>query len=300
LKTLTRDQITYCFSKDLEPRLVVEPSERVVLETHDAATGTLQTPEDLLWEGQPEHCNPATGPIAVSGAEPGDTLAVTIEKIEVGSQGYILVIPRQGTLVGEVAAPLTRIVRLDGNTAIFTDQIRFPIRPMVGVIGVAPERGSISTAHPGVHGGNMDINAVAAGATIYLPVFVKGALLALGDVHAAMGDAEVSGTGIECPATVTIMVDLLKGRHTGRPWIRTEKFLATTGNAADLMDAILIATRDMATQLAERLDISKEDAFMLISATGDVKVGQACNGGIDVTAYVVVPACVLPETGHAG
>ena len=160
---------------------------------------------------------------------------------------------------------------------------------MVGVIGVAPAGEEVHTFYPGAHGGNMDCNLIKENSKVYLPVSVPGALLSIGDVHASMGDGELTGGGIDIGAKVTVEVDLLKGRSWKRPWVETEEVWATCANAPDLAAAIKIATGDMATFLADKLNITREEAFILIGARGDIRVGQAAGLEMDVTTYLAMP-----------
>jgi amidase len=168
--------------------------------------------------------------------------------------------------------------------------LRLPARPMVGVIGTSPAAGEVLTATPGPQGSNLDVNLVRVGARVHLPVHVEGALLALGDVHASMGDAEVSGTGIEINATVTARVEVIPGGAHARPWIEAEGLIAATGSGPTLAEAVRLATEGLMVLLTERLPVTRTEAFMLISAHGDVRIGQACDpGGLDGTIYACFP-----------
>ena len=157
----------------------------------------------------------------------------------------------------------------------FSDRIKFPVRPMIGVIGTAPAGEGIATAFPGPHGGNMDNRYVTTGATVHLPVAVPGALLGLGDVHASMGDGEISMVAVEIAAEVTVRVDLARGAAVPRPWIETAAAWVTTGDAPETADALRIAAEGMASLLQERLDLSFDDAYMLMSARCDVQVASS-------------------------
>ena len=172
---------------------------------------------------------------------------------------------------------------------LFSDSLRFPVRPMVGVIGVTPAGQDVLTGLPGPHGGNLDLNEVAVGATVYLPIQVEGGLLGLGDVHASMGDGELTSGGIDIGAQVTVRVDLLSGRIWPRPWIETRSKWITCATHPDLTQAIRLATSDMLTLLQEKLGVDAEDALMLVGARGDAKLGQAADLGTDVTACVCFP-----------
>ena len=140
----------------------------------------------------------------------------------------------------------------------------------------------------------MDNNLVTVGTRVYLPVFVSGALFALGDLHASMGDGELTGGGIDIDGEVTLRLNLVKGRSWPRPWLETKDSWATCSNAPTLEGAIDIATRDMVNLLAEKLGVSREHAFMMIGSHGDIRIGQAAKiKGLDATLCLVFPKIVI-------
>ena len=287
---ITRDRIVYSFSRDHRPVQEVNPGDKICFETYDARTGTILSENDLLDQPHPRGVNPATGPLFVRGAEPGDTLCVEIQAIQLASQGFIAIKAGTGNLGHLAERYVTKLIRIEGSTAHFDDRISFPVRPMVGVIGTAPAEEAVPTLYPGSHGGNMDHSDVKAGSRVYLPVFVEGALFGLGDVHAAMGDGEISMVGIEICAEVTVRIELIKGESISRPWIETADAWITTGDAPKLVDAITTACEEMASLLQRKLDISFEEAYLLMSATGDVRIGQVCNPNhFPATIRVVFP-----------
>ena len=159
-------------------------------------------------------------------------------------------------------------------TARIADGIAVPLRPMIGVIGVAPAGAPVATASPGAHGGNMDTRLIGEGAVLYLPVAHEGALLAAGDLHAAMGDGEICGTGVEDCGSVTLRLDVRRDLRSRSPVLETPELVATIASAETLDAAAEAATRDMARLLTERLGISLEVATMLMSAGGDLQVSQ--------------------------
>ena len=286
---IRRDQLTYSFSASSEPVATIDPGERVVFETYDASTGRIRVAEDLahyLRVRDAHKVNPAAGPIHIRGARPGDELVVTIERIELADQGYIRAAP--GGFLDGIEEPAVVIVPVVDGELHLPGGLRLPARPMVGVVGTAPAEGTVYTAVPGPQGSNLDCNAIAIGARVHLPVNVAGALLALGDVHAAMGDAEISGTGVEINAEVTATIDLIVGGARGRPWIETSDAIVTTANAPTIEAAARLAVNDLIGLLRDRLAVSRVEAYMLVSAYGDVRIGQAC-GGLDATAYVRFP-----------
>lgn len=292
MKVVKRDQYTHRFAADVAPVLSVQPGETILMESYDTTKGRVTKPEDVVEYVRirnPREVNPAAGPVYVEGAELGDTLVVEILDIEVDGAGSLRIMPgKMGLLTPEMRSPYCRIVRIEGKRAIFSETVSFPIRPMVGVIGTAPAKGEVTTADPGDTGSNMDHADITVGAKVYLPVEVPGALFGLGDLHASMGDGEITGNGIEIGGRTTVKVDLLKGRRWSRPWIETAGAWMTTGYGWPVDEALRMAVRDMVDMLVERLGVNREDAYMLISATGDVRLGQSC-GGMDATARVVFP-----------
>ena len=273
---ITRDHIFYSFNREHGAVLKIDPGDKICIETYDARTGTIRSEKSLLDRPHPLGANPATGPIFVRGAEPGDTLRVEILKVQLASQGFIAIKAGLGNLGHLAEKYVTRLVQIEDGIVHYDDRIRFPVRPMIGVIGTAPAGEAVATLYPGPHGGNMDHNDVRVGSCVYLPVFVEGALFGLGDVHAAMGDAEVTMTGIEICAEVTVRVNLIKDESTRRPWIETDGSWITTGDAPKLADAITIACEEMANLLQQKLSVSFDDAYLLMSAIGDVRISQSC------------------------
>ena len=138
--------------------------------------------------------NPATGPVSVRGAEPGDSLVVEILDIRPGPQGVATIIPGYGQLIDLVESPVTKVLPVRDGVVHFNDEIRFPVRSMVGVVGVATEGEEITNAMPGKHGGNLDDHLHGIGTKIYFPVRQPGGMFAVGDMHASMGDGEICGT----------------------------------------------------------------------------------------------------------
>jgi amidase len=293
---IPRDRLTYEFSAASTPVARVAPGDRFVVETHDTSTGRIHRAEDVpefVRVRDPRKVNPAAGPIFIEGAAPGDDLIVDIEAIRLAPIGFVRVLAGAGVLQDGIAPNGVLMARVDGEHVVLGERIRLPLRPMVGVIGTAPAAGVVYTAAPGVQGSNIDVNAITVGARVHLPVHVPGALLAIGDLHASMGDGEVSGTGIEIAGEVTVRVDVAPGAASARPWIETEDDWVTTGNGLTLEDAVEIAVEELVRLLMSRLDLSRTDAFLLVSARGDVRIGQCARiRGLDATAYAVFPKAV--------
>ena len=147
----------------------------------------------------------------------------------------------------------------------------------MGVIGVAPRSGDIHCAVPGDHGSNMDTKIITVGSKVYLPVAVKGALLAVGDLHACMGDGELSGTGIETAGKILMKVTVLKGTRLERPMVETADSMYTIASAKEFKDGVHAAVEDMVNYLMKKTGLSFPDAYRLLSATCDIQVSQVVN-----------------------
>ena len=296
---IPKEQHVWAFSAGMEPVVTVEPGTVIELETFDCFTGQVQTEADTLEELETDRLNSATGPIFVNGAEPGDTLSVTLLDIVPGSQGSAMVIPDTGQLVEYCKAPVTRIMKIEDGQIWLNDKVSFPVKPMVGVIGVAPAEGEVITFLADKHGGNLDDTVNGIGATLHFPVSQPGGLVALGDMHACMGDGEISDTGVECPGTVLIKVDVIKGKSPRWPVTETADEWYTHGTSGEsLKDAIKFACEDAANLLVSEWGFTMEDAFIFLSCTGDVGIAQACDpctGSIIARMRVPkVPACPAP------
>ena len=295
MKRIHRDSVTNAFDPSQKPVAVVEPGEEIAFETLDSVGGKIASVEDALAVFLPrEKANPATGPVHVDGAEPGDTLAVTIVDIDVTGTGYGRII-KNGVIIDELDPPRANLTPVRAGRVAFNERLSFKARPMVGVIGVAPAGDAVLTYYPGSHGGNMDINACRVGSTVYLPVRAPGALLCIGDVHASMGDGELTGGGLDINAEVTVKTGLHRGLRWERPVVETTDSWCTFGHGPTLSEAVRRATSDMTTLLAKRLEMSREEAFILIGAAVDARIGQAAELGMDATAYLQVSKDILPK-----
>ncbi len=288
MKRVTRDHVIYYLGHPVPPILTVAPGEEIVIETLDTASGKI-TREDYFPFTRPinpGYGNPLTGPIAVAGARPGDTLVAKIIHVQCASRGYEAVLSGAG--VATVEQPAIRIIPIEGDMVVTREGIRFPVRPVVGAIGVAPAGEPVATCFPGTHGGNLDIPLIAPGARVYLPVTVEGGMFALGDVHASQGDGELAGAPIEVAAEVTVRLDVLSGRRWSWPWIETAEVWATCACGPTVEEGLRIATDNMASLLMEKLEVPRTAALMLISARADGRIGQV-GWPIDVTTYVTFP-----------
>src|SRR5262245_17422480 len=229
--------------------------------------------------------NPVTGPVFVKGARPGDTLAVEIRSVRVRDWGWTGIIPGFGLLADEFPEPWLQVWSLDGTVARGLRGVAIPMRPFAGTIGVAPtEPGTHSIVPPRASGGNMDIKHLTQGVTLYLPVFVEGALFSVGDTHAAQGDGEVCGTAIEAPASVALRFRLIKGLSIAGPRydippgstapLDPQGYRVTTGISDDLREAARNAVRNMIALLGEDHGCSRSEAYALASVAVDLRISE--------------------------
>lgn len=289
---LGKESATYTFSPSHPPAIRVQPGETIVFETLDALDDQIHSDQDSAAKVDLNHVNAATGPVYVEGAKPGDTLVAEILDIRPWDWGAALIVPGFGFLQDIIPGPYTKVFRQEANGAIYYGRrIRLPLKPMIGTIGVAPLE-PVTTLSSGVHGGNLDTTDVKAGCTLYLPVLVEGALFGVGDVHAIMGDGEVCGTGIECGAEVTIRLDLRRDFPVERPRLEDSTEMMTLASSdGGLEEAIKVALLDMVSWLQRDKGLSAEEAYVLVSLAGEVRIGQIVDPA--VTVRVAVPKAIF-------
>jgi amidase len=284
---LTKETRTYFFAPENPPAIKVDPRTTIIFETLDALDDQIHSDSDLASKVDLNHVNAITGPVFINGAKPGDTLVAEILDIHPWDWGAALIIPGFGFLQDTIPGPYTKVVRIEKDGSMhFGDKVHLSGRAMIGTIGVAPTK-AITTLSSGTHGGNLDTTDIRPGSKLYLPVLVDGALFGVGDVHATMGDGEVCGTGVECGAEVTIKLDLLKDYPIERPRIETPKEIMSVASAEGLNAAIKLALEDMVNWLQADQDLSREEAYVLASLAGDVRIGQVVDPA--VTVRVAMP-----------
>lgn len=289
---ITRERHVYSLGVS-EPVATVTAPCSLTVETCDCFNG--QVTED----GQPKarlnfsHVNPATGPIVVEGAEPGDVLRVHIRAIRPEKTGALMTAPGAGALPDRVKGD-TRICPIADGHFTFMG-VELPLNPMIGVIGVAPAGESVPCGTPGDHGGNMDTIGIREGAILRLPVFVKGAYLGLGDLHAAMGDGEVSVTGLEVFGEVDLDLSLEKGASLPCPLLHDGDEVSFLASAETVDWAIHASTGYMHDFLLAKTSLNADEALMLMSLCGHARISQI----VDPlkTARFAMPVSVLAKFG---
>ena len=304
LHSVGAERISYVWDNSIEPTLEIEAGETVELEAADASGGQLG-PDSTAAEVAGldfDRVNPVTGPVFVRGARPGDVLAVEILEVRPREWGWTAIIPGFGLLADEFTEPWLRIseVSKDHGLVRFADGVNLPIAPFPGTIGVAPaEPGKHSVVPPRRWGGNMDIKHLQAGATLYLPVGVEGALFSLGDTHAAMGDGEVCGTAVETPMDVVVRLSVRRDFSTHYPQYELpagqlargeqSSYHVCTGIHEDLLEATREATRAMIDHLVQRHGRDRSEAYAIASVAVDLRVHEV----VDVPNWVI--GAFLPE-----
>lgn len=287
----------FSFDKDLEPVLKVPSGETVRIRTKDCFGNQLQGPEDQLSEIDWEAINPATGPIYVEGAVAGGTLKVHIDNIELDAQTSSCTGKDEGVCGDRFSDWATHFCKVEDGKVVWDERLNIPLAPMIGVIGVAPEGEPVNCGTPGKHGGNMDNTAIAAGATLYFPVAVEGALFGCGDMHAVMGDGEVSVSGAEVAGYATVTLTALPELSVPNPLIENETHFGIIVSAESLDKAAELAVQQMVDLLASRTNESEADLVMLLSLVADVRVCQMVDP--EKTVRFMVPKYVLDAIGFS-
>jgi amidase len=288
-------EITYRFDSRLTPCLSVESGDYLLFHTRDAHSGTINIKK--VWADVPfpeldeNTGNPVTGLVYVKGARPEMTLKVSILEILPDPVGMLPIRSYMGVLRDIVPERTARVVKYAENRVWINDQLSVPARPMVGTIGVAPKDGEIATGPPGDHGGNMDDNFITVGSEVYFPIYHDGAYLGLGDIHAVMGDAELTCGGVDICAHVLVKVEVVEAPSiTQNPIVIKDNLIVTHGFAWKYPDAAKMACEEMCKILMNKLQISEYEAVLLMAARGDLGLCQACEcSSIPMVVRVAFP-----------
>jgi amidase len=288
----------FFFDPQAQPAWRIPTRQPVRVDAVDGWVGLIRSEEDLVHLLPENETNACTGPIAIEGAKPGDTLAVHIDQVEPRTDHAVSGLMQGWGVLGDLLpAPRSRILPLvDGHLHV-RDDLRFPIAPMIGTIGVAPVE-AIATIVPGSHGGNMDIPEVGPGAVLYLPVEVDGALFGLGDAKALSGDGEVAAAAAEVPISAHLRFDVLSGVRLPSPVVRTSDRWITVGNEDTLRSATRSAVASMVTLLEHALDMAWTDAYHLCGLIGSLRISQVVNPRVTVTMHVrrdAIPVDLVSE-----
>lgn len=300
MEKIRHTQVVYAMSRDNAPVCRIPSGSDVCIETLDCFSNQITSGETPFDGVDWEHVNAATGPIYVEDAMPGDILRIDIKSITITSNHAVMVTgPHMGVLGDDMKEPRVHLIPLENNEALLPGGVRWLLRPMIGVIGVAPEGDPIPCNTPDVHGGNMDCKILGAGSTLWLRVNVEGALFALGDLHAAMGDGEVSVCGLEVPGEVILTLSVAKDEDLPTPMLTNDEAIYTLASALTYDDAAHQATHNMAHFIAQRSTLSLPDITNILSIAGDVQVCQLVDP--QKTARVALPRLAADQLNiHLG
>jgi len=298
---------SYVFNPYREPIATVKPAERVTIHTDDAFESRITKKEDLPSRAlaTAKFLNPQTGPIYVEGAEPGDTLAVSIESIEPTRDFAVSVlIPYFGGLTSTnftrtLQEPLPERVWIwdlvDGGTNLLNEElgVKLPWKPFLGTLAVAPDLEAITALAPGPFGGNMDVPDVKPGNTVYLPVWNSGALVYTGDCHARQGQGELCGVAMEITSRVTVVFEVIKQRAIEWPRIESDDSIMVVGSARPMEDAARIANTELVLWLEQEYGYDRWDAYQLLTQAGGLYVGNMLD-----TTYSLVASVAKEHLGR--
>jgi amidase len=292
MKRLSRDHAMQDFDPTATPAITLEPGERIVVESHVGA-------------------RPATGPIAIVGAQPGDTLVIDIHEIRITEAWWWwrAVEPnrfRQGVYraLGDHLASYPRTVHprlgesvylsipIEDDVLVFSERVRVRMQPVIGCIGVAPAGAARPTNLGGSYGGNIDCREIAPGARLYLPVNAPGGLIGLCDVHGAQGDSELLPCA-ECAGDVTLSATVRPKWQLSTPLVETPTALHTVGYGQNVEDAVNDAAASMLSLLTGQSGLTHVEAAQLLGTCADLRVCQLVNAHVNLR--LSLPKAVLPD-----
>jgi acetamidase/formamidase len=303
------DRVHFAWDTGHDPVLEIDSGDTVIVETRDVSDNQVgpESTTDAIAALDWDRVYPLAGPIAVRGAEPGDTLAVEILDLHPRGWGWTAILPGLGLLPEDFPDPYLRTFDLsDGEYIHFREDVLVPIDPFFGTMGVCPAGASAQPVMPpGTFGGNMDTRQLTIGTTLFLPVQVSGALFSCGDAHAAQGDGEVCVTGLEAPMYGSLRFTVQKDRTIVAPHFQTAPgpltglvdhgaWYGTTGVGGDLYVAAQDAVRAMVTHISQAYDMSGEDAYLLSSLCVDLKISEIVDAGQYIVS-AVLPLAVFGE-----
>jgi amidase len=294
---------TYCYSHPVAAR--IKPGDSVVTKTRDASNDVF-SPSDKTFSAKIDFAkvNPQTGPFYIEGAEPGDTLSVHLDSIAPNRDwAWGASIPYFGALGPEFKTMMVTppapdrlfIWHLDRSRNVGTldlpnskiGKIEVPLRPFFGTIGTAPAgKECISSLYPGPYGANMDFNEVVAGATLLFPVNEPGALLFMGDGHAAQGDGEIDGAAIEVSMDAKFTVNLIKGKKIAWPHLLSDTEIMSIGSTRPLIDALRLGCTDLVNWLVQDYGYEKYEAVELLGQAAKIKVANVVDPQYSVACAI--------------
>lgn len=298
MKEVEQKEYYYSFNKNIKPLITIASGETVVVKTSDNVNNRIRTgtdPKEMDLLNADTLFNPLSGPIYLEGAKKGDTIAIDIVDIKVqpgwgqgwtGQGGWL------GTMMSGAAAnllaPIPNIIKI----CKIDDKIHFPLKnnreilldpaPFPGTIGTCPII-EVNSCGLGPFGGNMDSPDLARGSKLYLPVFVDGGLIFVGDVHYLQGEGELGGPAVEVPSLITLKINLVKDKKINWPRIENSEYIMTVGNTRPLDDCLRTASVEMVLMLEKDYGFDRWDAAILLNAVSKLVINQATNALYSIT-----------------
>lgn len=278
----------------------IDPGETFTLEVGGAFDDvsdieTIPTPFTPESEGHP--LAPISGPIAVRGAEPGDSVAIDLLEITPHGTGNNAILKKFGVLREEFPDPRIIACPIRENKAWFGDRIPIDLYPNLGTVSTMPPEG-YKPSYAGRYGGDFDQRDVGAGSRLHLPVMVPEAKVFFADPHAVISDGIISGTGVECAVTLKACIELNKGRDVARPIVEHEDTIQIVGTGPSVEAATEDASRAAVDFVADHTDLSREESYMLLGIVGELRVGTSPRP--IMAARLIIPRQVLRSAGYAG
>jgi acetamidase/formamidase len=291
--TWPNERIHHVWDLSLEPPLTIASDDTVHYDIPMSGDGQVELGQSFAETSFDfDTIYKLAGPLRVEGAEPGDTLRIEILRLEAGEWGWAAFLPELGLLAEDFPQGYVRTFELAGRETVdFGHGIELPIAPFFGTMGNHPRDPTWALPFPPHRGGgNIDTRHLTQGTTLWLPVWCEGALFSVGDPHACQGDGEVCVTAVECPMRASLRFTLEKRtipapsfrNAPGSLTSRTDRlgYHTTMGIGGDLMEGARDAVRAMITWLGEHYGLSREDAYMLCSLAGDLKILEIVDAGV--------------------
>lgn len=270
MKRLSREHHIFVLEPRHAPAITIDSGEELIVETWDAFLGER---DPVALQANPLK-GPASGPIYVNGAEPGDALKVEFISITPKGDAAHMVMPGRGFLEGDFTEAYPTLIKLEAGRAVLPGGVKIPLKPSMGLVATTPTYPQQTASDSGPYGGDIDLKELVEGSALYLPVFVPGGMLAMGDCHAVVGDGAVAGTGAECSADSHIRVTVEKGMNLSGPRALTPDYFVALSHGEELASAMRQAVRAMVDFLIEERNIAPYDAYTLLSLAGDVRVSR--------------------------
>jgi amidase len=291
MQRLSRDHHVYYLDPAAPPAITIDSGDEIVVETWDAFEGIRDA---AAFEAKADK-GPASGPIAVNGAEPGDALRIDFLSIAPKARegAAHMVMSGRGFLDADFSAPQCLTIQLDGDEAVLPCGVRLPLRPSMGFVATTPPYRQTTASDSGPYGGDIDMQELVSGSSLYLPVLVPGGLLALGDCHAVVGDGAVAGTGAECASDTHLRITVEKGASPAGPRALTPEHLVVLAYGRELGPAMRQAVRQMVDFLVQERGMAPYDAYTLLSLAGDIRVSRTFRAISSVK--MLLPRSVLEQ-----